>query len=171
MERFYKILPECFLYKEIRDYNANRIVVNDTYSEFATEQGIDSRKYTVTSTSIAIVPSEKDLKNFGEQMKKERLDYGLRMFRKNSIITKLWERKCEKISLKVLRKPSPAFELGLCGRGTQSLITHDGNIYFRVSLDCDFEDPSGCERINGSEYFTVAEDCEAKEKAVKDAAE
>lgn len=163
MERFYEVLPECFLFDKYFEWRKDGQATNDTVREFAHTHGIESKEYYATEERLYIVPTKKDKDTFSAQLKKN-VDgsTGLVGFKQSSDVNKSWVKAVKAAGIKCLHKPHPAFLLGIWGKGTTRLFDFDTKLYMSIDVNVDFENPKNCVEMKGSEFYKIVEDAEER---------
>lgn len=132
--------------------------INDYYIEFSKENDIEAQNYGMYpgDGDLYIEPTEKDLEKYNKVLVK---GYGLRRFKGNSKIQKLWKNGLEQLDIKFYAKPSLFKYMGFLGTYSTRLFHHNKNVYLSIEgdiIDKDF--PCGFEEIKGSEFYKVIEE-------------
>ncbi len=157
MERFFEI-KNIDLAAAVQEYEQLRKRINDLYSEFAEENGIESPEYYQRVDSLIIMPTKQDKKNFADQLKADG-----RSFKKASPLGKLWVKTCKEKGL-VVSPTKPSWKL-------RDLISHyiysfqsrlfswNGKVYGSFQADADFELPiEHFREMKGSEFYALMEE-------------
>nr|DAT54043.1 MAG TPA: hypothetical protein [Caudoviricetes sp.] len=158
MEKFYEVTDESKIKEEYLLYKENSEKIREVYKKFKKRHGIEASSYYPTTSNLYIIPTENDIKNFGNQLTKKDEGEGLRRFRANSRINKAWVRILEKLSLEVLHKPLLGFYFNIVGRHRTRIFSVDDKVYCSLQSEHEFKTPKGLEEIKASEFFKIIED-------------
>jgi hypothetical protein len=156
MEKYYVVPKETDLHTKYFAYKENLKTVNEDVKDFMLSHGIKSTEYWCSSTQFAIVPTEEDIKSFSRHLRQGKDKNGLRLFRKDSFITKEWTEK----NIKVLDKPHTMFSFSGNGRSSSRLFDINGILYCSRESEYDFECLEQFHEIKASEFFKVIEDAQ-----------
>lgn len=158
---------KCFIVKKdnpiYNDYFKwwdNRGNLSNKWTQFKKIAGIESESF-VPRRELYIVPTENDLNNFGKMFIKEEFNEGLRKFKANSSIQKMWENFIDN-NVVLVSKPNFLFDfIGSCisGRMQSRLFHYEDKVYASISGDFykNFKIPNGYEEIKKSEFYQIIE--------------
>ena len=166
-EKFFIVTSESKLNKEYFDHQENRKQVIATTKQFYVEQGIESdTEFCPYNNVLYVIPSKADKEKFANQFCKYSDNYGLMRIKENSKLGKAWVNILHSKSLTIMRSPSPQFYFNsMSGGGNYRLFDIDGVLYCSYQNPKEFDTPKGFAEIKASEFFKIAEDYEAKQKA------
>ena len=160
MKRYFIVKNEELI-RLTKEYESMRKKVNDAFTEFAKDNGIETKEYYQFVDKLMIVPTEKDYTTFKDMLKADGIT-----FRKNSSVSKKWVVLCKE---KELQKPDkPVWELqNLIGwniwRFRSNLFQLDDKVYGTFETDEDFSLPDEhFIELKGSEFYKIIEDLEGK---------
>ena len=162
MEKFYVVTSKSPIRQRYLDFLANNERVVQLYNAFAEIHGIQAEKFLPTDSVLGIVPKGTDAEKFRSQLCKDSDgETGLRLFKKNSVLNRAWVAWLKENETQVLFKPRLGCELGIFGRGSTRLFSHEDTVYASLDFDRDFQDPPGFQEIPGSEFYKVMEAMDA----------
>lgn len=158
MEKFFIITDECKYKKDYLDYKQNIKDINEIVKEFFTENDIETSQYFVDTDKLYIVPTDKDNENYDKVLNKP-IQQGLRAFKKNSGINKMFYKKVNEKGLKVLNRPNLWMYMnGFYGSMRTTTLLVGDTMYLKLSIDYDREiNEKGFKEIKASEYYLVIE--------------
>lgn len=151
---------------------------------FSEKYGIEANQYLIGGTGsinvpfserfkkeihFSIVPTENDLEKFALQLKVPKSEYGLRTFKLNSEIGKLFAQACvdEQVVINI-HKPMlcDTFKSIGLSAAKYSFFTHNGKHYLCVSSEAlkDDDVPPGCHPIKTSEFHIALEEFEGHQE-------
>lgn len=155
MERFF-IVNNKDLADKVKHYEYMRNSINETFREFAQENGIETVGYYQVVDQLMINPTDGDKAKFGTQMKVDE-----RTFKKNSVMNKKWVALCKEKGLTNPDKPSweLASLIGGHTRFRSRLFSIDEVVYGSFEVDCTFELPAEhFTELKASEFFKIVEE-------------
>lgn len=158
MEKFFIITDECNYKKDYIDYKKNIKEVNKFVKEFFEENKIEASQYYVTNKQLYIIPNKNDIEKFDKFLNKP-IQQGLRGFKKNSKINKLFTQKLKDKNLKVLSRPSLWMYMnGVYGNMKTTTYLLENTVYLKLSTTYDGQiNEKGFKEIKGSEYYAAIE--------------
>ncbi len=167
MEKFYRIKSDSSLFKSYFSWLEASSLMCSRYVSFANSNGIEAKEFVPSKESYAIVPTVKDLQNFGSQMTSKTYAYNVRYFKKNSEIGKKWAAFAKDIE--IVHKPMPGHYVDYLGNTSSRLFDHNGDLYCSIQYDdssYSFNAPENTfEEIKGSAFWEALEEEEAKDNA------
>lgn len=156
MEKYYTVTPDSKIYNAYVDYRTMLDKVNAAFTEFAKEQGFETKQYYPKTDCLCIVPTNADTDKFGKYFKKDMPG----MFKKTSLPSKAWISKCSALGLKTPHKPNLVFYMNVSGRASCRMFMIDDVLYASYETNCDFESIDGLNEIKASEFYKVIEEYE-----------
>mgnify|MGYP004560619449 CR=1 FL=1 len=165
MEKFYIVTDQSPLRQQYLDYVESNAKIREFYITFAKKFGIEAEKFAPTETVLGVVPTKHDSDQFAKQFcKNSDGKTGLRFFKLRSAVNKDWVGELKESQIKILRKPSLSWELGIFGKCWTRLFTHGDTVYASLESEKDFKDPAGFLAIPGSQFYKIIEEIEAAEQ-------
>lgn len=155
IEKFFIVDDNSQLAKDYWNWKKNLHDVNEHVKLFMEENQISATQYHADNNILYIIPTKEDIERYDKILGKD-IGNGLRPFKKNSTIHKLWIKSLKDNNLTVLHKPHTVwyFKEFAGGRFSTRLFDVDGVIYTSFSwegnkLDC----PEGFTEIKASEFW------------------
>ncbi|MCE5220185.1 MAG: hypothetical protein LLF98_02660 [Clostridium sp.] len=167
MEKFFIVTEDSKLHNEYIKYKNNIEQIRLLVKEFLEENNIETTLYGYSGDELAIIPTENDINNFGKFLGKEFQD-GLRYFKKNTKIAKIWANKLESNNIKVLHKPYVQFyfRTSFSGKSYTRLFDIDNVVYcsYRHVGEGEIDNPEGMTEIKASKFWEIIENEEERRK-------
>lgn len=154
MEKFFIITDECKYKRDYINYKKNTKHVNEIIKEFFSENEIETSKYYVTDEQLYIIPSDKDVEKFDKQLNKP-IQQGLRGFKKNGKINKLFIKTLKDKDVRVLSRPSLWMYInGFYGNMSTTTCVMGDTMYLKISSESSRDiKEKGFNEIKASEYY------------------
>lgn len=156
MEKFYTVNEGSRLYDDYWVWRNSLAPNKRLVDGFFKEYGIESDLYCPTPSVIGIVPTDNDKVKFAKQLCAKETNEGLRFFKKNSAINKVWVERA--VNLKNLHKPSPAWLNQYMGRSSSRLFDYNGIVYCSISANQIAVPADTFTEIKGSEFYKIMEE-------------
>lgn len=160
MKRCYIVTKESKLYKNYDKWINSENEINELFKEFTKTQGIKATIYAYWHDKLYIVPTKEDLEKFENVLCSPIISNGLRSFKKNSKITKLWDKAIEEKNIKLVSKPNVVnyFNTSSYRMNTQ-LFKYNNILYCSFAIEENFKEvPEGFIEIKESEFCKVVEE-------------
>jgi len=163
-ERFFDITDSDFG-KQKREYFDYHDIVSELVREFAKELNFETTECAWLGDIFFINPTTKDLDNFSGQLKKQN-DRGMRAFKMNSQIGKLWKKKLEEKNIPIGRMSEPRPQMfdiwKVCKYGEShysKTLRYKDRFYWSISGTNDekLDENMGYIEILGSEFYRISE--------------
>lgn len=159
MEKFYIINQEHEIYEKYREYKDMSHRVNEAFKEFSKEIGLEAPGYYQLTTCLSVTDlTQADHEKFKEYFKA----HAPGDFKKTSVYSKMWVKKCADLGLKSPDRPRLWWYFDLNGKFRSRLIEVDNLLYASFESDAPFTAPKGFAEIPGSEFYKIIEDGNTK---------
>jgi len=154
MERFF-IVTKSKLGIDYLEFKNNHRKINELVKTFFKENEIETSSYSYGYRSLAIEPTENDLKKYDKALKKSD---GFRQFKANSKVAKLWIESLYNNKIEIIYKPEAGDYFGFpLERYRSRLFKIEDEIY--TSIDCsNIVVSEDMVEIKASEFFKIVED-------------
>lgn len=146
MEKFYIVTEESNLNKAYWKYKNNVKEVNEYVKSFMNKEGITANQYHVNAEKIYIIPTDEDLEVFNKILNKQ-LENGLRQFKLNSAIAKIWIKFVSDNNIKILHKPFVGTYFNAYGRSWSRLFNVGDTIYCTYESEFDLLTQKGLKKL------------------------
>ncbi len=157
MEKYFIISPETAFYKEQVQYEEDMKKINLVFKEVADSRGINSMQYVPHHNQFAIIPVDES-EEVMNQLSVKTLEKGLRFFKKNSSIGRLWTGRIAAMDIKQFYRPWLSRYISGSGDITQIVFQHEGIMYGMLERNHAIELPVGFTEILASEFYIALED-------------
>lgn len=155
MEKFYRINQEHKIYELYREYKDMSHRVNEAFKEFSKEIGLEAPSYYQFTTSLSVVDlTQADREKFKEHFKA----HAPGDFKKTSVYSKMWVKKCADLGLESPDRPRLWWYFNPNGKSRNRLVEVDGLLYASFESDASFTAPKDFVEIPGSEFYRVIEE-------------
>ncbi|MNL47340.1 hypothetical protein D3C87_1701240 [compost metagenome] len=159
------------MYNDYFEWQRDNENIHKVFMNFKKMINLESDIYCL-SKILGIVPTENDLKKYGNMLKKEEHEMGLRFFKKNSKVMLDWKKISSQNNVKFSRKPFPYWYLKdgllMSGRINSQLFDIDNVLYGRIKTERDFNLDEFFIEIKASEFYKVIEEELEKEEKLKE---
>ena len=153
MENYYMIPKQLPLHQEYMDYVENNKTMREISHEFLIDNNIDTKEYASTKDTFYIVPTEKDIEDFGKFLCKE-VDGVLRAFKVKSKIGKAWRDNLNEKGV----QPYLMMYFNVYGNTSSRLFAINDEVYCSFKSEYNFDNPEGFIELKASEFFKIVED-------------
>ena len=182
MEKFFRVEVGSLVDVAYHRWDRELEKIENAIGAFFKEKGIESTRNSYGKTGmygthavegdekniqLGLIPTEKDLSTFGNQLCKKENDHDIRYFKKNSEIRKEFATKAIELSLCKLMKPSPGGFAGFykyTPPNRSRLFEYNGVLYGSIEAE-NVENPlvEGIIEMSGSDFYKIIEQIEAQE--------
>lgn len=163
MEKFYRVDKGSKVYELYEKYENMSYKVNEAFKEYSSEIGLEAKEYYQDTTRLIIVPTINDREKF----KGHFLSSDPGAFKKTSVYSKKWVKKCEELKLKKPERPNLWMFFDFHGKFYSRLIKIKERLYCSCESVCQFTPPEGFEEILGSEFYKAIEEEKMKNEDLK----
>lgn len=155
MDKYFEIKPDCGLCKEYFAHEKAKEKIAEAFNTVRDKFGIESKTFYLYKDRFWINPTENDMEKFSGMMAKEKNG----LFRKNSVISKMWVESVKNIVH--FERPQLIYYVPMVGNRWKERMFHVGEkLYCSVEVNGEMFTPDFAVEMKASEFYKVIEDAE-----------